>query len=102
MTARRRHLMCQGVGLQRSTKGSGYVGCYHGRARSYEECVFLPSCVVAMKAWGVPIFRAGLGHEVGLIPPGYVKLFVKRQKNDMADAEAICEPAMRPTMRLFR
>lgn len=34
-----------------------------------------------------------------LIPPAYVKPFVKRQKNDMADAEAICEAAVRPTMR---
>jgi len=41
----------------------------------------------------------GLGHEVRLIPPAYVKPFVKRQKNDMADAEAICEAAQRPTMR---
>ena len=40
-----------------------------------------------------------LGHEVRLIPPAYVKPFVKRQKNDMADAEAICEAAQRPTMR---
>jgi transposase len=34
-----------------------------------------------------------------LIPPAYVKPFVKRQKNDMADAEAIAEAASRPTMR---
>jgi transposase len=40
-----------------------------------------------------------LGHEVRLIPPAYVKPFVKRQKNDAADAEAICEAAQRPTMR---
>lgn len=42
-----------------------------------------------------------LGHDVRLIPPAYVKPFVKRQKNDMADAdaEAICEAASRPTMR---
>lgn len=42
---------------------------------------------------------AALGHEVRLIPPSYVKPFVKRQKNDMADAEAISEAALRPTMR---
>ena len=62
-----------------------------------------PSCIVAMEAsgsahyWG-RIFE-GLGHEVRLIPPVYVKPFVKRQKNDSADAEAICEAACRPTMR---
>jgi len=63
----------------------------------------LPVCVVAMEAcasahfWGREIER--LGHEVRLIPPAYVKPFVKRQKNDAADAEAICEAAQRPTMR---
>ena len=40
-----------------------------------------------------------LGHEVRLIPPAYVKPFVKRQKNDARDAEAICEAAQRPGMR---
>ncbi len=40
-----------------------------------------------------------LGHTVRLIPPAYVKPFVKRQKNDAADAEAICEAAQRPSMR---
>jgi transposase len=42
---------------------------------------------------------ATLGHQVKLIAPGYVKPFVKRQKNDTADAEAIAEAALRPTMR---
>ena len=40
-----------------------------------------------------------LGHEVRLMPPAYVKAYVKRNKNDAADAEAICEAVRRPTMR---
>ena len=60
-------------------------------------------CVVAMKAcatahgWGREFEK--LGHDVRLIPPVYVKPFVKRQKNYAADAEAIVEAALRPTMR---
>ena len=43
-----------------------------------------------------------MGHDTRLIPPANVKPFVKRQKNDMADAEAICEAAQRPTMRFVQ
>ena len=66
----------------------------------------LPSCTVAMEAcasahhWAREI--AALGHDTKLIPPAYVKPFVKRQKNDAADAEAICEAAQRPTMRFVQ
>ena len=42
---------------------------------------------------------AALGHEVRLMPPQFVKPYVKSQKNDAADAEAICEAVQRPTMR---
>jgi len=62
-----------------------------------------PRCLVAMEACGGAHHWAralmDMGHQVRLIPPAYVKPFVKRQKNDMADAEAICEAAQRPTMR---
>jgi transposase len=63
----------------------------------------LPPCIVAMEAcagahhWGRELGK--LGHTTRLIAAAYVKPFVKRQKNDMADAEAICEAAQRPTMR---
>src|SRR3546814_4293333 len=40
-----------------------------------------------------------MGHEVRLIPPSYVKAYVKRGKSDALDAEAICEAVQRPTMR---
>ena len=42
---------------------------------------------------------AGLGHEVRLMPPQYVRPYVKTNKHDAADAEAICEAVTRPTMR---
>lgn len=62
-----------------------------------------PQCTVAMEACGGSHHWAreltALGHQVRLIPPAYVKPFVKRQKNDAADAEAICEAAQRPGMR---
>ena len=57
-------------------------------------------CIVAMEAcagahyWAREI--AKLGHHVRLIAPAYVKPFIRRQKNDAADAEAICEAAQRP------
>ena len=79
---------------------------FRRRLRREKLLEFLASqaaCVVAMEAcasahyWAREIQR--LGHEVRLIAPVYVKPFVKRQKNDMADAEAICEAAQRPTMR---
>ncbi|MFJ6328540.1 MULTISPECIES: IS110 family transposase [unclassified Rhizobium] len=60
-------------------------------------------CIVAIEACGGAHYWAreigNLGHKVRLIAPQYVKPFVKRQKNDAADAEAICEAAQRPTMR---
>jgi len=73
------------------------------RARVLSFFAGLRECVVAMEAcasshyWAREIGR--LGHDVRLIAPAYVKPFVKRNKNDAADAEAIAEAAMRPTMR---
>src|SRR3954447_26070527 len=63
----------------------------------------LRPCLVGMEAcatahhWSREL--TALGHEVKLMPPGYVKAYVKRNKNDAADAEAICEAVTRPTMR---
>ena len=63
----------------------------------------LPACTMAMEACGsahhwARLFRT-FGHEVRLIAPQFVKPFVKSNKNDAADAEAICEAAQRPNMR---
>jgi transposase len=63
----------------------------------------LPPCTVGMEAcasahyWAREIAR--FGHTVRLLPPQYVKPYVKRHKNDRADAEATCEAVQRPTMR---
>ena len=63
----------------------------------------LPTCLVGMEAcssahhWGREL--SALGHEIRLMPPAYVKPYVKRQKNDAADAAAICEAVTRPSMR---
>ena len=60
-------------------------------------------CLVGMEACAISHHWAreieALGHQVRLMPPRYVKPYVKRNKNDMADAEAICEAVRRPTMR---
>ena len=63
----------------------------------------LPRCLVGMEAcasahhWARELMA--IGHEVRLMPPAYVKPYVKRGKTDAADAEAICEAVTRPTMR---
>jgi transposase len=63
----------------------------------------LPSCLVGIEAcasshhWSREL--QALGHTVRLMPPAYVKPYVKRHKNDMADAEAICEAVTRANMR---
>jgi len=88
--------------------GADGAGCPVLRKRLRRSQIFsffskLPPCLVAMEACsGAHHFARELqelGHEVLLIPPQYVKPFVKTNKNDAADAEAICEAAQRPTMR---
>jgi transposase len=63
----------------------------------------LEPCLVGMEACGTSHHWARelskLGHEVSLMPPAYVKPYVKRGKTDANDAEAICEAVTRPTMR---
>src|ERR1700687_2293529 len=63
----------------------------------------LPGCLVGMEACGTAHHWARevskLGHAVRLMPPSYVKGYVKRNKNDAADAAAICEAVTRPSMR---
>lgn len=63
----------------------------------------LPPCLIGIEACATGHHWArvlmALGHEVRLMPAAYVKPYVKRQKNDANDAEAICEAVTRPTMR---
>src|SRR5580693_3112827 len=63
----------------------------------------LPSCLVGLEACATAHYWArelrALGHEVRLMPAQYVKAYIKRNKHDAADAEAICEAVQRPTMR---
>jgi transposase len=88
--------------------GVGARGCAVVRRqlkRRYVLAFFkkLPPCLVGIEAcatshhWSREL--KALGHTVRLIPPAYVKPYVKRQKNDAADAEAICEAVQRPSMR---
>jgi transposase len=63
----------------------------------------LPACLVGLEAcgsahhWARELIK--LGHDARLMPPAYVKAYVRRQKNDAADAAAICEAVTRPSMR---
>ncbi|NJO34136.1 MAG: IS110 family transposase [Rhodospirillales bacterium] len=63
----------------------------------------LSPCLIGMEACGTAHdwarTLAAMGHEVRLMPPSYVKAYVKRGKSDALDAEAICEAVQRPTMR---
>jgi transposase len=73
------------------------------RAKMLEFFAGLPPCLVGIEAcpsahhWGRELAR--LGHTVKLMPPSYVKAYLKRSKNDANDAAAICEAVTRPSMR---
>ena len=73
------------------------------RRRLLDFFARLPPCLVGMEAcasahhWAREL--TALGHQVKLMPAQYVKAYVKRGKNDAADAEAICEAVTRPNMR---
>ena len=85
--------------------GGGEVVLRRQLKRSYVQAFFqkLPPCLVGIEAcasshhWSREL--QGLGHTVRLMPPAYVKPYVKRHKNDAIDAEAICEAVTRPNMR---
>jgi transposase len=74
-----------------------------GRAKVLEVFADLPPCLVGMEAcatghlWARELKK--FGHDTRLMPPTYVKAYVKRGKNDAADAAAICEAVTRPSMR---
>jgi transposase len=74
-----------------------------GRAKILGFFATLPSCLVGIEAcpsahyWGRELQT--LGHTVRLMPPSYVKAYLKRSKNDANDAAAICEAVTRPSMR---
>jgi len=84
-------------------RGQRVISKTFTRTRLSEFMANLPACTVAMEAgssahsWA-RTFRT-VGPEVRLIAPQFVKPFVKSNKNDAIDAEAICEAAQRPTMR---
>ena len=84
-------------------RGRGIFSKRISRGKLLDFFAAQPSCTVALEACGGAHHWARqltqLGHKVRLIPPAYVKPFVKRQKNDAIDAEAICEAAQRPSMR---
>src|SRR3954464_8009966 len=73
------------------------------REKVLEVFANLPPCLVGLEACAAAHYWARelrkLGHEVRLMPPQYVRPYVKTNKHDAADAEAICEAVTRPGMR---
>lgn len=86
-----------GTVVVRQTLRRGQVLAWFGK---------LPPCLVGMEACATAHYWARelkqLGHEVRLIPPAYAKAYVRRNKNDPADAAAICEAVSRPQMRFVQ
>src|SRR6516164_6327951 len=73
------------------------------RAKLLEFFAALPACLVGIEACPTAHYWSrrlqAMGHTVRLMPPAYVKAYVKRSKNDANDAAAICEAVTRPSMR---
>jgi transposase len=73
------------------------------RAKLLEFFATLPACLVGIEACPTAHYWSrqlqALGHSVRLLPPSYVKAYLKRSKNDANDAAAICEAVTRPSMR---
>ena len=73
------------------------------RNKLLEFFASLPPCLVGLEAsgsahhWARELIK--LGHDARMMPPAYVKPYVRRQKNDASDAAAICEAVTRPSMR---
>lgn len=98
-------------------KNSFHVHCQdrHGKAifrkkftrpKLFEFLATCPATVIVMEACGGAHFMVRklteLGHKPKLISPQFVRPFVKTNKNDFVDAEAICEAASRPSMRFVK
>lgn len=83
--------------------GEVVLTCRFTRRKLLPFFAKLPSCLIGIEACATAHHWArelvALGHEVKLMPPAYVKPYVKRSKTDAADAEAICEAVTRPSMR---
>src|ERR1700684_3719044 len=73
------------------------------RNKLLEFFASLPPCLVGLEAsgsahhWARELIK--LGHDARMMPPAYVKPYIRRQKNDASDASAICEAVTRPSMR---
>ena len=85
------------------THGTVQIRKRFNRTQLYRFVAQLPPCRIAMEACAGAHYRGRKfrerGHDVKLIAPQFVKLFVKGNKNDFIDAEAVCEAASRPSMR---